>query len=672
LTATGEPTGEIRPSFCRICSNGCPILVHIEDGRAIQVTGDPNGPIHGGYTCHRGRALPELTHSPDRLLHTLKRQPDGGHARVKVDQALDEIADQIKQIIAVHGPRAVALYVGTGMGKSVPAFALADSFMEGIGSSMRFSANTIDQPGKQIAKGLHGYWMAPPQAFDEPEVILWIGLNPLITYTGMPSGDPGRFFKEARRRGTRIIVIDPRRSEVARRAFLHLQCRPGLDVAIIASLLHVIIHEGLYDQGFVAENVTGLETLADAVGPFTPDVVGSLADVDPDDLRLAARTFAAAKRGYAVAGTGPNMGTAQGTLFEYLVLALDTVCGHYLRAGEVVRTPGTLSPIASFKAQAIGPVEAFGFGQALRSRGLADTLGGLPVAALAEEILLPGDGQVRALLVLGGNPVAAWPDQLMTIKAMQSLELLVTIDIRMSQTAELAHYVIAPTTTLEVSGIRGDSPGFYANAYCGYADAVAQYTPPVISRPPGSDLIEDWQFFYGLGSRLGIQLYLKSVAPYRSGPPSAAAGQAIDMDRQPSTDELIEIMTANSRVPLAVVKAHPHGQFFPADPPILVQPKDHGWQSRLDIANPLMIADLKITLAARDDEVTDAEVYDFRLLARRMHQINSSLHTPAVDRGRPYNPAFMHPPRPRATRAQRWRHRRDQFGPRHYPGRRRR
>src|SRR5258708_9905496 len=244
----------------------------------------------------------------------MHRRADGSHIPIAADRALDEIAEQLRKIVATHGPRSVALYVGTGMGKSVPAFALADSLMDGLGLRMRFSANTIDQPGKQIALGMHGYWMAPPQAFDQPDAILWIGINPLITYTGMPFGDPGRFFKDAARRDVKIIVIDPRRSDVARRAFLHIQPRPGHDVAILASLLNVILGEGLHDRDFVATNVRGTEELLDVVRRFTPELVGARADVDPDDLRLAARTFAGARRAYAVAGTGPTMGPAQGPL----------------------------------------------------------------------------------------------------------------------------------------------------------------------------------------------------------------------------------------------------------------------------------------------------------------------------------------------------------------------
>jgi anaerobic selenocysteine-containing dehydrogenase len=573
-------------------------------------------------------------------------QPDGSHTPIASEQAIDEITTRLQGVIERHGPESVAMYVGMGITKSIPMLALADSLMDGIGASRRWSANTLDQPGKQIAHGLHGYWLAPPQAFDEPEVILWIGVNPIISYSAMPHGDPGDYFKECRARGTKIIVIDPRRTEIARRASLHIQARPGEDVAILAGMLRVILNEELYDHEFVAENVEGLETLRDAVRPFTPSLVAARADISVDDLVWTARTFAGAKRGYAVAGTGPNMGTARGTLFEYLVLALDTICGHYLRTGEVVRTPGTLWPVPVFKAQASGPVEAFGFGPKLRFRGFSETLGGLPTSAMAEEILTPGEGQVRALFVVGGNPAVALTDQLQIIEALKSLELLVTSDITMSSTAKLAHYVVAPTAQLEVPAMLGDSPpNVYANAYVGWRDAVAQYTPAIVDPPPGSDVIEEWELYYGIAQRLGIQLALNPMKIFTSDPPPKLEHRPppINMVKRPTTDEIIEMMTRGARVPLEEVKRHPAGALFPPDPPVIVQPKDPDCLDRLDIGNPLMMTDLAAALETSDVAGNLAHGFEFRLLCRRMHQINSFLHFPVIDRGRPFNPAFMHP-----------------------------
>lgn len=645
-TVTAEPGTCVETTICRVCNNGCPVLVEITDGRVAKVTGDPEGPLHHGYTCHRGRALPELMNNPQRLLQSLKRQPDGSFAPIHSEQAVDEITQQLKDVIARFGGDSVAMYVGTSMRKSIPLLAMADSLMDGIGATRRWSGNTLDQPGKQIAHGLHGYWMAPPQAFDEPEVILWIGINPLVSYTGMPCGDPGDFFKECRARGTTIIVVDPRTTDVARRAQIHLQPKPGEDVAIVAGMLRVILEEDLYDHEFVAENVEGLHELRAAVASFTPEHVATRADIAADDLVRAARAFAGARRGYAVAGVGPNMGTAQGTLFEYLVLALDTVCGHYLREGEIVRTPGTLSAVPTFKAQAIGPQQAWGFGPTLRFRGFTETLGGLPVSAMPDEMLTPGPEQVKALFVIGGNPAAALPDQLRTIEALKSLELLVTADIVMSETAKLAHYVVAPTMQVETPSFRSDAPpSFYANAYGGMRDAMASYSPALVDPPEGSDVIEEWEIYYGIAQRLGIQLRMNPMAILYSGPrpKEKPVPPAFDMVNKPTTDQIIEMMTAGARVPLEEVKRHPHGAFFPPEPPVRVQPKDEGWTQRFDLGNDTMMRDLAAAAEPIDVAGPLAEGFEFRLLCRRMHQVNSSLHIPAIDRGRPFNPAFMHP-----------------------------
>ena len=371
---------------------------------------------------------------------------------------------------------------------------------------MRFSPGTIDKPGKKIAQALHGSWMAPARGFDDPAVTLLIGINPLISFTGFPYGNPGKWLSAQQKRGMKLIVIDPRRSDVARRADLHLQPRPGEDVAILAGLLRVILEEGLHDQDFVVENAVGLDALRRAIAPFTPAEVERRADIPGADLVLAARLFAAGPRGYVMAGTGPNMAGA-GTLVEYLVLALQTVCGQWMRMGERVRHPGTLLPALAPKAQAAPPRPAYGLGNLLRVRGLGNTAAGLPTAALSDEILLAGDGQVRALLSCGGNPVGAWPDQGKTIEAMRALELLVQIDPWMSATARLAHYVIAPRIWLEVAGTTQGLDLLTRNGTgYGQVDAYGQYSPALVDPPPDSDLIEEWQFFYRLARSMGLAL----------------------------------------------------------------------------------------------------------------------------------------------------------------------
>ncbi|WP_413796953.1 molybdopterin-dependent oxidoreductase [Streptomyces iranensis] len=632
-----------RHSTCRLCANRCPILVDVEEGRAVQVGGDPDAPLYRGYSCRRGRLLPQLLNDPSRLLRPMKRLPDGSFAPISSEQALDEVTAAVERLAAEHGPRSIALYCGTQSVQSPPAYGMGRSLLEELGSPMLFSANTIDQPGKHVAAGLHGYWMAPAQAFDRPEVVLWIGINPLMSYKGIPAGVPRDLLREVEERGGYTITVDPRRTETARLSSLHLQSAPGEDVAVVAGLLHVILAEELYDRGFVAENVDGLAALTAAVRPFTPDYVAHRAGIAAEDIVTAARWFGTARRGYAVAGTGGNMSAARGTLLEYLILALDTICGHYLREGEVVAATGPLAPRPTFRAQASPPVPAYGFGETMRATGRRDSLAGLPTADLADEILFEGEGRVRALFNLGGNPVVAFPGQERTVRSMDALDLLVSFDVRMSQTARRSHYVFASTMCLEIPGIQTASSATvgYANGYTGHSASWAQYTPAVVERPPGSDLLEEWEVFFEIAKRLGLQISWVPRSPFRIGPPAQSQQPLpkLDMSRRPTHDEIIELWTQRARVPLETVKGHPHGGIFDPGEPVAVLPREEGWQGRLSVGNAEMMHALADYRGGDAGQARDG----LRLLNRRMIQVNSSYNLDRINRGITNNPLFMNP-----------------------------
>ncbi len=633
---------ETVPSFCRFCHSGCAILVDVEDGRPLRVRGDRENPAYRGFCCIKGRQLPDQWAHPDRLLQTHKRMPDGSHRPVPYQDAVDDIAERLSELLVTRGPRSIALYSGTYSIANPATMPLASAFMQAIGSAMHFTSNTIDQPGKAVAQALHGSWMAPPPAFDEREVALLVGTNPMLTMAGgLPLANPGRELTDAVARGMRFIVIDPRRTESAQRADLHLQCRPGEDVPLLAAMLHVILREDLHDAAFVREHVDGLDALRAAVAPFEPGWVARRADVDADDIVRAARLFAGA-RGVATAGTGPNF-NGRGTLFEYLLLALNTVCGQWSRAGDRVPNPGTLSPPFPAIAQASPPRQGYGYGEPLRVRGLANCDGGLQASALAEEILLEGEGQVRALIGVGGNPASAIPDQVLNVRALEQLDLLVQIDIKLSATASLADYVIAPKLPLEMPGMTlvQDQLTFYGSGF-GLREAHAQYTPPVAQPPAGSELVEEWVFFYDLARRMGLPLSI-GPATATGAPGDPAARVPLDMERRPTHEALFEILTRNARVPLEEVKRHPHGALFPA-PDFIVAEREPGWTGRLDVGHAEMLADLAAVADARD-VVDAAEGYPYRLLCRRMiHTFNSNGQELDGLRSRwAYNPAFMHP-----------------------------
>lgn len=633
----------VHQATCRQCMNSCALTVTVDDrpgGRVVtHVAGDRDSPLFEGYSCVKGRIQPALLRSTDRLLRPLKRMPSGVHEPIPMDQALDEIAATLARIADTHGPGAIASYWGMMSNASPTSKALLDAFMDALGSHLRFTPVTVDKPGKLTARALHGSWMAPVQGFDEPEVVLVLGMNPLVAHQGFPVGNPGRWLADRRRRGMKLVVVDPRRSDLAKRADVFIQNRPGSDSAILAALLHVILAEDLHDHEFVERHVEGVDALRSAVAPFAPAAVATIADVDAADLVAAARLFAAAGRGYAIAGTGAHM-SGSSTLVEYLTLALDTLCGHWLREGEIVRNPGTMATPFSAKAQ-VRPPSAALTGQVLPASGLPISVAGPPIAGLPDEITDPAVGSpgVRALLSVGGNPVSAWPDETRVSAALEQLDLLVQIDPWMSQTARHAHYVLPPKMPLEVpSYTHGlEAQAAYGAGY-GCADSYAQWSPTVADPPPGADVLEEWEMFYELARRLGRPLDAK-VSVW--GVPLGTV--TLDMDHRPTSEDLITELVAGSRVPLAELRRHPHGAFFP-DPVVRVAAADPGSAARMDVGNASVLIGLRDGLVDHAAPRGAGTARPFRLICRRLpHVYNSSGNVTEANRGRPYNAAFMHP-----------------------------
>ena len=340
-----------------------------------------------------------------------------------------------------------------------------------------------------------------------------------------------------------------------------------------------------------------------------------------------------------MAGTGANM-SGEGTLVEYLLQCLDTLSGHWMREGEQVLNALTLIPSAAqlHKAQAIPPFASYGVGEKMRALGLSGSIAGLPTSVLPDEILLPGDGQVRALISLGGNPATAFPDQLKTIEALRSLDLLVQSDPQMSATAQLADYVIAPKLPYEVPGTTFLADFGSMLTGFGFRSSYAQYTPAIVDPPDDSDVIEHWEVLYRIAQRMGVPLKISPGLGDLMA--DVGAPTQLDMVTRPTTDELLELTHAGSRIPLAEVKRHSGGAFHPT-PEVWVEPKDPGWDHHLDVGNGEMLRDLA-NVAERDPDPAD-DAFPFRLISRRMMHVHNS-PTIAMPANRPrYNPAFLNP-----------------------------
>lgn len=626
---------ETHTTICRFCHAYCGIEVDVDDNHLIAVRGDRDHAISQGFTCEKGRQLPQQHHDPARLRATLRRRRDGTFEEIPSETAMDEVAARLQDIIAEHGPRAVALYNGTKSWSNV-SFALGLSWLNGIGSPSFYSTVTVDQPAKTMAGALHGYWQGGFQRIQQSDVVLFVGTNPLQSFlvesVKLPCPNALVALRAEVQRGLDVIVIDPRRTETAQHAAIHLAVKPGEDPTLLAGMVRLIIAEGLYDHSFVVENAARFDELRASVEPFTLEYVERRAGVAADAVAAAARRFARGPRGSAVAGTGPNM-APHPLSTEMLVCVLNTLCGRYGRAGDEVNHAGVLGAAYEPREGALPPREFWGYLEQPRVRGLRTLNWEQPSAALCDEILTPGAGQVRALICNGGNPAVAFPDQEKVVRALTSLDLLVCLDVHLGATPQLADYVFGCKLSLE-------KPDYTRHLEWYFPVPFAQYTPAILDAE--GDVIDEWELFWGLAHRMRVPLEL-GRAPL--GPP-VANPRPVDIDRKPTTDALMEIEAADARIPLAEVKRHPSGRVFEEARTTISARRPNA--SRFDLAPPLFVEDLARVAA---EPVVEGggyrlgERYTHRLASRRLRQVFNSTGTHLRDlNGRgPGNPAYLSP-----------------------------
>jgi anaerobic selenocysteine-containing dehydrogenase len=613
-------------SFCRICMGHCGMVVTVDDEteRLVAIRADREDSQTLGFACFKGLQAVEAHQAPDRILHPLKRQADGSFQRIGLEQALDEIAAKMADIRARHGGEAFAGYKGGGGYFTGSAVLMLRDWLKAVGSEKVFSSSTIDQSAKVVSLGRIGLWPAGRVPFAEADLVLLIGGNPLVSLTGnvFDLRNPMKRLKEAKARGMKLVIIDPRRSETARFADFLLQPLPGEDPTVVAGLLHVILAEGWEDKAFCEQHVEGMDALRAAVAPFTPDYVARRADVPADALRRVAELFARSKKGIAGSVTGPDM-SPRSNLAEHLIELLNVVCGRFLRAGERIPNPGVIAKRRPARAQVVPAPRWWEHGYKSRIGGFGMIAGELPTGIMADEILEPGDGQVRCFINHGGNPASAVPDQRRIVKALRSLELLVSIEPYMSNTARLSHYILPPKMQYE----RPDMPlWIYENLL--YPEPFMRYTPAVAAPPAGAEVADDFYIFWALAQRMGVPLdYL---------------GVPLDMTRPPTADELFTIVTDGSLAPLEELKKHPRGALFEGEPEHVLPPEP-GHAGRFTVMPDDVAAEL--AEVAAEPATGRADGFLYRMSCRRNRDVFNSMgrNLPSTRKRITHNVAFLNP-----------------------------
>lgn len=476
---------------CSICEAICGVEITVEDGGRLEVRGDRDDPFSRGYICPKAAALPDVHDDKDRLRHPVRRTPRGWQ-RIGWDEALEEVAHNLKRVGAAHGRDAVATYLGNPFVHNYAALLFAPWFIRSLRTRNRFSATSVDQLAHHVAAYfMFGHQLLlPVPDIDRTDLFLIIGANPLVSNGSlMTAPDVGRRLQETRRRGGRVIVIDPRLTETARAADRHLFIRPGTDALLLLALLHVLFDEGLTRLGASAAFADGLETVGRLVAEFTPERIAPVTGIDPDQTRALAREFAAASSAVCYGRIGVST-QEFGATCQWLINVLNTVTGNLDRPGGAMFTRPAFDPVSA--PESLAPRGGFARWRS-RVRGLPEFAGEFPVATLAEEILTEGAGQIKALVTCAGNPVLSTPNGRQLDRALGGLEFMASIDLYINETTRHAHVILPVCSPLE--------RGHYDLALHLFGVRNTAKFSPALFRP-ANDTRDDWDVLLELQTRV--------------------------------------------------------------------------------------------------------------------------------------------------------------------------
>ena len=440
------------PTTCGGCYEDCAFLARVGDGGTLEVSMPVEGhPCCARRLCGRGRrrlSLPELEH--DRVTHPLRRVGEGRFERVSWDEAYADIAARIHASIAAAGPNALALTCG------VPSYhwRYAQRLLWSLGSPNIYTVDAACEASR-LTGWLHTLGYSPESDLANTDYIVYLGRSPMDA----ASANMAEQVRQARERGATVVVVDPRRNSTVEYASRWLKVRPGHDLALLLGIAHVLVEEGLYDTDFVERHTTGFDEFARAMRPYTPDWAAREADVDAADVIDVARGLAVARpRAVVDCGFHGGLGVAyaNSTQTARMIACIDALLGSFGRVGASLNPQahielGELDP-ALFKSPerpALAKTGANRYPMVDPARGLCTTIG--------ESIEL---GEIRALVAYASNPASGYGNARDWMRMLGGLDVLVTVDIRMSETARISDYVLPEVSYLEADrgvGAMGDA-----------------------------------------------------------------------------------------------------------------------------------------------------------------------------------------------------------------------
>jgi anaerobic selenocysteine-containing dehydrogenase len=470
---------------CPLCEATCGLEVSYQDEKIVRIRGDRDDVFSHGYICPKGSTLGKLDEDPDRLRAPLIKR-DGAHVPATWDEAFDLIETRLRPIIAEHGPQSVAVYLGNPNVHSMSGTLYPRVLLKMLGTKSIFSAATVDQMPKHVSSGLmFGHPdLIPVPDIDRTAYLLMLGANPYESNGSLATAPdwPGRL-QAIRDRGGKVVVVDPRRTKTAAAADEHIFIRPGSDALFLFAIANVLFDEDLVDLGRLDDHVSGLDDLAAAVDPFTAELAADVTGVAAERTREIARALAGAESAAVYGRIGTH--TAEfGTMASWMVDVLNVLTGNMDRAG------GVMFPYAAHEQ----PRERRGFKVGrwqTRVSGIPEARGELPVSVMAEEMLEPGDGQIRALITVAGNPVLSTPASDRLDDALSGLDFMVSVDIYLNETGRHADVILPGASPL-----RRPHYDFAFNQFA--VRNVANYSPALFDLPEGTP--DEWEVLLRLGA----------------------------------------------------------------------------------------------------------------------------------------------------------------------------
>ncbi|WP_214410036.1 molybdopterin-dependent oxidoreductase [Sphaerisporangium fuscum] len=456
---------------CPLCDAVCGLRLTLDDdGHVTSVKGDPDDPFSKGYICPKGASLGALDEDPDRLRVPMIREGDQWR-QVTWEEAFEAVDRGLSGVIEAHGRESLGAYFGNPTFHTMAGPLYRGPLSQALGTRNIFSASTIDQMPKHVACG---YMLGDPIAISVPDLdrtgyLLVLGANPAESNGSLCAAPdfPGRL-KALRARGGRLVVVDPRRTRTAALADEHVFIRPGTDAFLLFGIVHTLLAE---DLAGIDVEVAGLDDLRRLAADFTPQAVERVCGVPAEAIVRLARELAAAETAAVYSRIGACT-QEFGTAAQWLVDVVNILTGNFDRPGGVMFTRTACVELGRSP-------EPYSTGRwHSRVRGMPESLGELPVATLADEIETPGEGQIRALVVVAGNPVISAPDGPRLDRALQKLDFMVCVDPYLNETTRRAHVILPPPRILQM-------PHYDFLLLSVTVRNYARFSPPILPLAPG-------------------------------------------------------------------------------------------------------------------------------------------------------------------------------------------